>query len=68
MTARKSNEPDRRPLLTTRQVAERLAMAPLTVAEMARSGRVPSVLIGRNRRYVPAEIDRYIARLPRQSA
>ena len=63
MTARKTAEPDRRPLLTTKDVAERLKMSPLTVAEMARSGRIPSFTIGRNRRYRQDQIDRWIARI-----
>lgn len=58
----KPSTPDRDPLLTIAEVADRLRLSAYTVAEMARQKRLPSVQIGRNRRFRQSEIDRYIER------
>lgn len=47
-------------LLTAEEVAERLAMTEARIYEMARTGELPSVLIGRLRRFEPEAIARWI--------
>jgi len=51
-------------LLSAKQVAERLSLSPLTVAQMMRDGRLPAVEIGRLRRVRETDLDEYIAGLP----
>lgn len=51
-------------LLSAKQVAERLGLSPLTVAEMMRDGRLPAVKLGRLPRVRTSDLDAYIAALP----
>ncbi len=48
--------PDRRPLLTPAQAAERLSLHPKTVVRMARDGRLPAVKVGTGWRFDPDRI------------
>jgi excisionase family DNA binding protein len=48
------------PLLDADAVAELLAVRPSTVLAYAREGRLPSRLIGRNVRFVRAEVERAV--------
>ena len=43
-------------VMTKPEVARLLRLRPSTVAEMARRGDLPSVMLGRNRRYLQADI------------
>jgi len=48
-------------LLTVEEVAERLAMTEARIYEMARTGELPSLLIGRLRRFEPEAIAQWLA-------
>jgi excisionase family DNA binding protein len=47
-------------LLTTKQVAEQLAIRPSTIYQWAAQGRIPALKIHRVVRFDPAEIDRWL--------
>ncbi|WP_259314365.1 helix-turn-helix domain-containing protein [Capillimicrobium parvum] len=47
-------------LLTAEEVAERLGMTAAWVYEQSRNGRIPTVLLGRYRRYRREAIDDWI--------
>lgn len=49
-------------LLTSKQVAQRLAVSMRTVQYMANDGRLTVVKIGKSTRFYPADIDLYIAK------
>jgi len=48
-------------LLTAEEVAKRLAMTEARIYEMARTGELPSILIGRLRRFEPEAIAKWLA-------
>lgn len=49
------------PLLTTRQVADRLGLSPETVLRRWRAGELPGFRLGSNvLRFDPAEVDRWL--------
>jgi excisionase family DNA binding protein len=50
-------------LVTAREVAAALQMRVSTVEEYARRGLLPSVKLGRHRRFVRSQVDRAIAAL-----
>jgi excisionase family DNA binding protein len=52
---------DTRPMLTVRDVANRLSLKERTVRELLGSGQLPSVKIGGARRVEPAALERFIA-------
>jgi DNA-binding transcriptional regulator YhcF (GntR family) len=55
---------DERPLLSTRDLADRLRIAPRTAADLLTplgSAKIPSFLVGGQRRIAPADFDAYIA-------
>lgn len=52
---------------TAAETADFLRLRPSTVADMARRGDLPSIRIGRHRRYLKADVVRYVAALRRQS-
>lgn len=52
---------DDRCLLTAHQVADILGMTPGWVYEQSRRGRIPTVVLGRYRRYRRGAIDEWIA-------
>jgi excisionase family DNA binding protein len=47
-------------LLTTREIAKRLAVGKRTVERLAASGRLPAVRIGRLIRFKPADLAAFI--------
>jgi len=51
------DQPDRGPLLTSTQAAERLRLHPKTVVRMARDGRLPAVKVGTGWRFRPDQLD-----------
>jgi excisionase family DNA binding protein len=53
---------------TEADVADFLRLRQSTVAAMARRGDLPSIRLGRHRRYLQTDIVRYVAALRRQSA
>ncbi len=48
------------PLLTVAALARRLSLPPSWLAEEAEAGRIPSLLIGRRRRYDLATVQRVL--------
>jgi excisionase family DNA binding protein len=60
----------REPLLTTAEVAAWLRIGPATISLMARTGRIPSLRIGKEYRFRRAEIDQAMreAGRPRKGA
>lgn len=52
--------PEPVPLLTVDDVARRLSVPRSWVYSSAEAGTLPSVKVGRYRRFVPSEIDRYL--------
>lgn len=50
-------------LLTADDLAARLAVAPSWVRAEARAGRLPSIRLGRYRRFLEADVDEWIAQL-----
>ncbi len=48
-------------VMTEQEVARLLRLRPSTVADMARRGDLPSVMLGRNRRYLQADILEWLA-------
>jgi len=50
-------------LTTARQIAETLQMRVSTVEAYARRGLLPSVKLGRHRRFIRSEVEQSIARL-----
>lgn len=50
-------------LLTSQQVADLLAMRRSTVEDYARRGLIPSIKLGRHRRYLRADIEHAINQL-----
>ena len=62
-TAPAVEDPLSEKLWTLAQTAEHLALSESAVGKMARRNEIPSILIGRRRRYQPAAIRRYLARL-----
>lgn len=50
-------------LLTSQQVADLLAMRRSTVEDYARRGLIPSIKLGRHRRYLKADIEAAINQL-----
>lgn len=59
--ARMRQDRDERPLLTPKQVGERLGISERTARDLIQTGGIPSVKIGGNRRVEAAEVDRFIA-------
>jgi excisionase family DNA binding protein len=55
-------------LLTIPQVCNALAVSRDAVYELLRSGRLPSVTLGRSRRIRIADLERFVAGLPRTAA
>lgn len=55
-------------LLTSQQVAELLAMRRSTVEDYARRGLIPSIKLGRHRRYLRADIEAAINELRGRAA
>lgn len=55
-------------LLTTIQLAELLQMKRSTVEDYARRGLIPSIKLGRHRRYVKSEVEAALAELTRGTA
>lgn len=55
-------------LLTIPQVCAALAISRDAVYELLRSGRLPSVALGRSRRIRVEDLERFVAGLPRTSA
>jgi excisionase family DNA binding protein len=51
------------PLLTAEQVGERLGVPKSWVYEQSRKGRIPTVTLGRYRRYRAEAIDRWVEQL-----
>lgn len=51
---------DDRKLLTVEQLAERLAVNPMTVRRMVNRGQLPAVRIGRAIRFKPADVDAFL--------
>jgi excisionase family DNA binding protein len=49
------------PVLTAKEVAERLQLSERWVAEQARAGRIPSVRLGRAMRFTEAQVVEIIA-------
>lgn len=52
-----------RELLTAREVAELLAVRESTIQDYARRGLLPSIKLGRHRRFLRGDVDATIARL-----
>jgi excisionase family DNA binding protein len=52
-------------LMTTGQVAEALQMKRSTVEDYARRGLIPSIKLGRHRRYIRSDIENAIVALRR---
>jgi excisionase family DNA binding protein len=50
-------------LLTTRQIAELLQLKRSTVEDYARRGLLPSIKLGRHRRFVRSDVERAVADL-----
>lgn len=50
-------------LMTAKQLAMRLGMATSTVEDYARRGVLPSVKVGRHRRFIRSDVERAIATL-----
>jgi excisionase family DNA binding protein len=55
-------------LLTSQQVADLLAMRRSTVEDYARRGLIPSIKLGRHRRYLRADIEAAINELRGRAA
>lgn len=55
-------------LLNAEQVAERLGVPKSWVYEQSRKGRIPTVTLGRYRRYRAETIDRWVAELEAKEA
>jgi excisionase family DNA binding protein len=55
-------------LLTSQEVADLLAMRRSTVEDYARRGLIPSIKLGRHRRYLKADIEAAINELRRPAA
>jgi excisionase family DNA binding protein len=54
-------------LLTAEEVAELLGVTPAWVYEQSRAGRIPTVTLGRYRRYRREAIDRWIQELEQRA-
>lgn len=50
------------PLLTKRQLADRLQVSTRTIDRHIKAGLLPSRLAGSRRRFDPAEVDAYLVR------
>jgi excisionase family DNA binding protein len=50
-------------ILTKDEVAALLRLRPSTVDDMARRGDLPSIRLGRHRRYLRSDIEEFIQRL-----
>jgi excisionase family DNA binding protein len=55
-------------LMTARQIAETLQMRVSTVEAYARRGVLPSIKLGRHRRFIKSEVERAIAVMQAQAA
>lgn len=54
-----------RPLLTTKEVAARLAVSEKTIRRLTKRGELPAVRVGGTVRYDPAEVRSYVYGVPR---
>lgn len=50
-------------MLTTDQVAELLRLPKSTVADYARRGVMPSIRLGRHRRFIRSDVERWLEEL-----
>jgi len=50
-------------LLSSEQAADRLGVSLWTVARLARSGRLPSVQIGRRRLFAEKDLEEFVSKL-----
>lgn len=62
------DDPQYRLLLTIPEACAALAVSRDAVYELLRSGRLPSVTLGRSRRIRIADLERFVAGLPRTAA
>lgn len=62
------SDPDAQSLLTAEAVAQRLGVPTSWVYEQSRLGRIPTVSLGRYRRYRPEAIDAWVEELEGREA
>lgn len=60
MSGHEVKQPEMEPLIDGNEVAKLLHIHPVTLAEMARQGRIPAIKIGRVWRYRPSSLRRWV--------